>query len=80
MSITGKPLRVIAAFQYYSVGDIIYPTGIYRDQLKNWKLCEEVERDEGDAVEVATIAPEERAVTRVATGVRRRRRSKLKAG
>lgn len=80
MSITGKPLRVIAAFEYYNVGDIIYPTGLFRDQLKNQKLCEEVRRDEGETVEVATVAPEERAVTRTAPTVRRRRRPKMKAG
>jgi hypothetical protein len=66
MSTQGKPLRVIAAFGNYNVGDIIYPTGIYRDQLKNQRLCTELERDEGDLVECATVGPDECAVTRAA--------------
>ena len=74
MSAEGKPLRVIAAFGYYSVGDVIYPTGMYREQLIQQKLCEAVQRDEGEGVECATVAPAECAATRMAPKGRRRRR------
>jgi len=74
VSTQGKPLRVIAAFGYYNVGDIIYPTGVYRDQLKWQKLCVEVEREDV-AVETATVAPAEVAAVRTAPRRRRKRRT-----
>lgn len=70
-----RPLRVIAGYGPYNVGDILTEvTGLDRERLINMKLCEEVERDEGQAVECATVAPEECAVTRTAVPSKRKRR------
>lgn len=79
-----RSLRVIAAYSNYSVGDEVEPTGLLREQLIRQGLCEEIpadspeeiKRDEGETVEVATVEPEERAVTRTAPMGRRRRRRK----
>lgn len=60
-----RPLKVIAAYSHYAVGDIVYPTGLLRGDLIRKKLCAEIERDEGELVETATVVPEERAVTRM---------------
>ncbi len=74
MSAEGKPLKVIAGFGYYSPGEIIYPTGMYREQLIQQKLCAEIKRDEGEAVECATVEPAECAATRMAPKARKRGR------
>lgn len=79
MSAQGKPLRVVRAFEGYRVGDIIYPTGLFRGELIRRGLCEAVVRDEGETVEVATVVPEERAVTRGAPKGRARRRRRQEA-
>lgn len=74
-----KPLRVILAYGHYNVGDVIHPTGLFREQLIRQHLCEEVEREEGDAVECATVAPDECAVMRTSIAPSKKKRRRQRA-
>lgn len=47
-----KAVRVRVAFQNYSVGDIFYPTGIYRDELIGRGLVERAEEHDKDKPKV----------------------------
>jgi hypothetical protein len=65
-----RACRVRVAFGSYRVGDVIYPTGVYRDQLRARGLIEI------EAAPVVEAAPAEETAEAVAaeTAVRRRGR------
>ena len=52
-----KKFRVIKAYGMYKVGDIIYPTGIMRDNLVAGGWAERVDEPEPRAVETALREP-----------------------
>lgn len=65
--------KVIVAFGTYRVGDIIEPTGVYRDSLKARKLIEIVEDRTAPLVECAVAVEPE---TAAAPAPKRRKRTK----
>ena len=52
-----KAFRVIRVYGFYKLGDIIYPTGIMRDNLVTGGWAEPVEQPEPRAVETALREP-----------------------
>jgi hypothetical protein len=69
-----SPCRVISAFNRYSVGDLVYPTGVFRDYLINRKLIELVPpaQPAAPAPEVETAAVEITETATVPSAARRR--------
>ena len=75
------PLRVIVAFDFYSVGDEIEPTGVYYDHLVTQGYCEPVKvRAEPVGVECAAVdtSDAERAVMSPPVKKKRGRPRKVK--
>lgn len=62
-----KPYRVILAYGTYSVGDVVYPTGLLRDQLLRAGLIEPIQEPiaeepaEAPVPEAAAVEPKENA-------------------